>query len=366
MKNILIISALMVTTAMSAQSLEQKTLSPKELKAKQKTELAEFKAQQAAQLAQFIERQKQELQGEKPAATVSIPAVAAPATASQITVEAPVLTNQADTMAYLFGALQSKGLKEYLANQLKVDSTCMADFYRGLYERTGENMDPTQNAYFSGVNIGETVERMAADIQKNYYVADPNKKINKSIIAKSIAAALEGQNPYTPEDAQKLYQTKMEQRNKENNERIYGPNREAGEKFLAENKKKKDVVTLPSGVQYKVIKLGDGPKPKATDRVKVNYAGRLIDGTEFDSSYKRNQPSEFKLNQVIKGWTEAMQLMPVGSTYEIYIPYDMAYGERNSGKIQPYSALIFTVELLDIVELPKVSTTPRTSTSTKK
>lgn len=348
MKNILIISALMVTTAMSAQSLEQKPLSPKELKAKQKTELAEFKAKQKEQLAKFIERQKQELSGEKPTTTAA-------GEESQIEVEDIVMTNQADTMAYLFGAMQAKGLKDYLVKQLKVDSTYLVDFYRGLFERTVQEPAPDQNAYFAGFSIGTTVENMANDIQRVYFEADPDKKINKSIIANSLAAALEGQNPYAPEEAQKLYQAKMEVRQKENMERIYKSNREEGEKFLAENKKKEGVVTLPSGVQYKVIKLGDGPKPKATDRVKVNYAGHLIDGTEFDSSYKRNSPSEFRLNQVIKGWTEAIQQMPVGSTYEIYIPQELAYGERKSGKISPYSALIFNVELLDIVDLPKVT-----------
>lgn len=125
--------------------------------------------------------------------------------------------------------------------------------------------------------------------------------------------------------------------------------KEAGEKFLAENAKKEGVITTASGLQYKVLHQGDGPKPKATDSVNVHYRGTLIDGTEFDSSYKRNAPISFPLNRVIPGWTEGVQLMPVGSKYEFYIPYHLAYGERGAGgAIPPFAALIFEVELLAI------------------
>ena len=135
-----------------------------------------------------------------------------------------------------------------------------------------------------------------------------------------------------------------------NLERKYGANRKAGEEFLKANGKKKDVVTLPSGLQYKVITKGEGEIPTATQKVKVHYRGTLIDGTEFDSSYKRNQPATFGCNQVIKGWTEALTMMPVGSKWELYIPYQLAYGERESGKIPPFSCLLFEVELLEIVK----------------
>ena len=123
-----------------------------------------------------------------------------------------------------------------------------------------------------------------------------------------------------------------------------------GEDFLAENAKKDGVKLIPgSQVQYKVLKEGNGPVPKATDKVKVNYEGKLIDGTEFDSSYKRNKPATFECNRVIKGWTEALTHMPVGSTWEIYIPQELAYGaQEQGGKIKPFSALIFKVELLSI------------------
>ncbi|MFQ5353330.1 MAG: FKBP-type peptidyl-prolyl cis-trans isomerase [Thermodesulfobacteriota bacterium] len=123
-----------------------------------------------------------------------------------------------------------------------------------------------------------------------------------------------------------------------------------GKKFLEANKKKKGVVTTASGLQYKVIKEGSGPMPKATDKVKVHYRGTLIDGTEFDSSYKRNKPAEFGLKQVIKGWTEGLQLMKVGSKHELYIPAKLAYGKNGPPMIGPEKTLIFEVELLDIVK----------------
>jgi len=126
-------------------------------------------------------------------------------------------------------------------------------------------------------------------------------------------------------------------------------NKAKGEKFLAENVKKEGVKTTASGLQYKVIKLGDGPKPKVTDKVKVNYKGTLIDGTVFDSSYTRGQPVTFPLNKVIKGWTEGLQLMPVGSKYRLFLPPELAYGAHAPGnKIGPNATLVFEVELLSI------------------
>ena len=129
------------------------------------------------------------------------------------------------------------------------------------------------------------------------------------------------------------------------------PNRKAGEAFLAENKKKADVVTLPSGLQYQVMKMGEGPKPSVSDKVRTHYHGTLIDGTVFDSSVNRGQPAEFPVGGVIQGWVEALQLMPTGSKWKLFIPYNLAYGERATGaEIKPYSALVFEVELLEILK----------------
>ena len=126
--------------------------------------------------------------------------------------------------------------------------------------------------------------------------------------------------------------------------------REDGEKFLAENASKEGVVVLPSGLQYKVLEQGSGKKPAATDQVKCHYEGTLIDGTVFDSSYKRNAPATFPLDGVIKGWTEGVQLMNEGSKFRFFIPYDLAYGEHGAGQmIPPYAALIFDVELIEVL-----------------
>ena len=133
-------------------------------------------------------------------------------------------------------------------------------------------------------------------------------------------------------------------------EAAYAVNKEAGEKFLAENAKKEGVVTLPSGLQYQVLVEGNGKKPSATDRVQCHYEGTLIDGTIFDSSIKRGEPAVFGVNQVIRGWVEALQLMQEGAKWRLYIPCDMAYGEHGAGEmIPPYSALVFDVELIKVL-----------------
>lgn len=143
------------------------------------------------------------------------------------------------------------------------------------------------------------------------------------------------------------FQSEMMAKAEEKHKAAADKNKKEGEAFLAANKEKPGVITLPSGLQYKVITMGTGPKPAATNTVKVHYRGTLIDGTEFDSSYKRNAPIQFPLNQVIKGWTEGLQLMPTGSKFEFYIPSNLAYGERGSGgAIGPDATLIFEVELI--------------------
>lgn len=150
----------------------------------------------------------------------------------------------------------------------------------------------------------------------------------------------------TPEDANKmLNEYFVAIKNEKNKENI-----EKGKIFLVENAKKEGVVTLPSGLQYKILKTGTGAKPTAEDQVTTHYHGTLVDGTVFDSSLERGEPATFPINGVIKGWTEALQLMPVGSKWELYIPSDLAYGERGAGgAIGPYATLIFQVELLSIV-----------------
>jgi FKBP-type peptidyl-prolyl cis-trans isomerase FklB len=161
-------------------------------------------------------------------------------------------------------------------------------------------------------------------------------------------AATTGKTRLTEEEAKAV----LNEVQKEKAQEIAAKNKTEGEAFLAANKDKEGVVTLPSGLQYKILKAGDGPKPTASDQVVCNYKGTLVNGTEFDSSYKRGQPTTFGVGQVIKGWTEALQLMPVGSKWQLFIPSSLAYGERGEprGGIEPNETLIFEVEVLSIVD----------------
>jgi FKBP-type peptidyl-prolyl cis-trans isomerase FklB len=172
--------------------------------------------------------------------------------------------------------------------------------------------------------------------------------INTDILTKTITTALKGgKTTFSSEEANKFIGEYFQKLSEEKGAVV----KIEGEKFLEENKKKTGVTTTESGLQYTVIKTGDGPKPTATDKVKTHYHGTLINGTVFDSSVDRGEPVEFPVNGVIKGWTEALQLMPVGSKWKLYIPYSLAYGERAAGpQIPAYSALVFEVELLEIVK----------------
>jgi FKBP-type peptidyl-prolyl cis-trans isomerase len=195
-------------------------------------------------------------------------------------------------------------------------------------------------SYSIGAQIGESL-KLGVD------------EIDLDVLEKGIRDAATGQDKLLPdENIQKKmvkFQQVMRTKFKEEQQRKAEEGKAEGEKFLEENKKKEGVVTLPDGLQYKVITPGSGPHPKATDQVVVNYRGTLIDGTQFDSSHDRGQPATFRVNQVIKGWTEALQLMSPGAKWEIYIPSDLGYGTRGAGqKIPPNSTLIFEVELLEI------------------
>ena len=174
------------------------------------------------------------------------------------------------------------------------------------------------------------------------------KDLNADLLTQTVKAALKGEKTaFTSDEANMFIQGYFTKMMEEKGAVV----RKEGEKFLEENKKKEGVVTTESGLQYQIIKTGDGPKPAATDKVKTHYHGTLTNGTVFDSSVDRGEPVEFPVNGVIKGWTEALQLMPVGSKWKLFIPYQLAYGERAAGpQIPAYSALVFEVELLEIVK----------------
>ena len=227
-----------------------------------------------------------------------------------------------------------------------------ADFLQGFKEMIKSANDPRKAAYVTGMDIAKQLsERMLPNIVRDF--TDTPDSIVSEKLFQGFTAALENDTTlFTQADAEAYFRTKQKYNNEVKQEKLYGANRNAGRQFLAENAQKDGVITLPSGLQYKVLVQGNGEVPTANDRVQVNYEGRLIDGTVFDASSKHgDKPAEFTPGQVIKGWTEALTMMPVGSKWQLYIPYELAYGERGAGEdIKPYSALIFDVELVDIIK----------------
>ena len=199
--------------------------------------------------------------------------------------------------------------------------------------------DKDKLSYAVGMNIGRSIHSQSMEI-------DP------AILLRGLKDEMAGKTVMTDMEAHNtLMQAQQEAKKKtdETRQASMEPNKKAGDAFLAANKTKEGVVTLPSGLQYKILKEGTGPKPTPADSVVCNYRGTLIDGKEFDSSYKRGQPATFPVGQVIKGWTEALQLMPVGSKWQLFVPPDLAYGDRGAGPdIGPGATLIFEVELISI------------------
>jgi FKBP-type peptidyl-prolyl cis-trans isomerase FklB len=334
MKKILVltVAAFAVASAAIAQTETKDSIwaakeAAKAKKVQDAADLKAFKEKQKADLAAFIEAQKTG----KPA----------------VKVEKPTMANAGDSLGYVFGIAQSNGLEQYAAQQFNVEKANLGQFVEGIMSRATVNPDDKEkSAYSAGFQVGGQVVSMAQQFSNDYYSADPDQHIDPSIVACGIVAGLMMQCEITPDSASRYFQAVIAERQVANKEKLYGPNRIAGEKFLEENKSKEGVQVTASGLQYKVLTMGTGEKPTATSKVNVDYEGKLIDGTVFDSSYKRGQPTTFQANQVIKGWTEALQLMPVGSEWELYIPYQLGYGEREAGKtIKPYSALIFKVKL---------------------
>jgi FKBP-type peptidyl-prolyl cis-trans isomerase FklB len=261
------------------------------------------------------------------------------------------LKSDVDTVSYAIGMAQTQGLKEYLVGRLGVDTTYMDEFIKGLNEGANAGDDKKKAAYYAGIQIGQQISnQMVKGINHELFGEDSTKTISlKNFMAGFVAGTTGKGGLMTVDSAAQVAQEMMRTIKAKNLEKEFGPNKEAGEKFLADNAKKEGVKVLPSGVQYKVIKEGTGAMPKDTSLVKVHYEGKTLDGKVFDSSYTRNQPADFRANQVIKGWTDALVHMPAGSIWEVYIPQELAYGERQQGAdIKPFSMLIFKIELLEV------------------
>lgn len=261
-------------------------------------------------------------------------------------VKAPVkLLSSSDTLSYTTGMAITNGLIGYLQNQLGVDTAYMADFVAGFEEAVKGMNDPRQKARMAGVNIAEQVSgRMLSGMKQD--IAGAPDSISDDLFFRGFAdALLSDTTVMTVAKAETVSKDKMEASRQAKIKVLT----EKGRAFLAENAKKEGIITTPSGLQYKVLKQGDGIVPQKTDKVKVHYEGRLIDGTVFDASSKHGtEPATFRPDQVIKGWTEALTMMPVGSKWQLFIPQELGYGERAAGQIPPYSTLIFDVELVDI------------------
>ena len=261
------------------------------------------------------------------------------------------LKSDVDTVSYAIGMAQTQGLKDYLVGRLGVDTTYMDEFIKGLNEGANAGDDKKKAAYYAGIQIGQQISnQMVKGINHELFGDDSTKTISlKNFMAGFIAGTIGKGGLMTVDSAQAVAQEMMRVIKAKNMEKEFGPNKKAGEEFLAKNAKAEGVKVLDGGVQYKVIKEGTGALPKDTSLVKVHYEGKTLDGKVFDSSYKRGEPANFRANQVIKGWTEALVHMPAGSIWEVYIPQELAYGERQQGAdIKPFSMMIFKIELLEV------------------
>ena len=210
-----------------------------------------------------------------------------------------------------------------------------------------------KQSYAMGASMGQIIESKIAN-QKEAGV-----EYNQNLLVKGFIAALKGQSQLGNKEIQSISRAVeriVREKKVELKALIGNENKALGLEFLTNNAKRAGIIVTDSGLQYEVLKNGEGNKPKATDTVKVNYLGTLLDGTEFDSSYSRNKPASFPLNRVIKGWTEGVQFMNVGAKYKFYVPSDLAYGARSTGKITSHSTLIFEVELLEIIHKGKPAT----------
>ena len=273
----------------------------------------------------------------------------------ETTVAAPAeLKSSSDSVSYSAGMAVTNGLLPFLKQQHGIDSASIAIFLKSFEETISAGESLEAKARVAGVEIANQVRsRMLPGISGEF--KDTPDSIEADLFYRGFVDALKQDTThFKQEAAEKYFQQKQEADKKAKEEKLYGPNRRAGEEFLKENAKKDSVITTASGLQYKVLVKGNGDVPQMSDKVQVHYEGRLIDGTVFDASAKHgDKPAEFQPDQVIKGWTEALTMMPVGSKWQLYIPQELAYGERNMGNIKPYSTLIFDVELVGIVGAKK-------------
>ena len=263
----------------------------------------------------------------------------------------PSLKSDVDTLSYAIGMSQSQGLMDYLANAKGVDTTYIAEFLQGVNDGANAADDKKKAAYFAGIEIGQQIaNNMMKGLNYNLFGDDSTQSVSLNNFMAGFVSGVTGKNSKMKvSEADSVAQVLFERIKAKSQEKQFGANKAKGEKFMAENAKKEGVKTLPSGVQYQVLKEGNGATAADTSMVVVNYEGRLLDGTVFDSNKNHGgDPATFRVGQVIKGWQDALKAMPAGSEWEIYIPQELAYGANQQGNIPPFSTLIFKVELLEV------------------
>ena len=259
----------------------------------------------------------------------------------------PKLNNELDSMNYAYGMFNGNELKSMFAHEpdsaeYKIEQL-LKGMLAGISGQPSDDMQMEQTA----LQVGNFLKHQ----RDHGLMNDSTLKLNYNLVRQGLVNGIKSKHQLmTFEEAQVYLESTMMKREEEMNERLYGKNKEEGAKFFSENAEKEGIITTESGLQYEVLEAGNGPKPALEDQVKVHYHGTLLNGEVFDSSIERGTPANFGVGQVIPGWIEGLQLMPVGSKYRFYIPYDLAYGGRATSSIPPYSALIFDVELLDIIE----------------
>lgn len=255
-----------------------------------------------------------------------------------------------DTLSYELGVANSQSVKMYIANQLGVDTAYMDEFYKGFAAAAQAGNDKKLAAYYAGVQIGQQVgTQVYSAANSELFGSDSTKTINLTQLVAGFIEGAKGEPIINLEQIKREFTKRVDAYKDQNLTKTYGENKKKSDAFIAKKAKEADVKKLPGGTLYKVISEGKGPVPAPTNKVQVIYEGKTIDGNVFDSSEKNNggKPTEVMLNQVVPGWQEALSIMPEGSEWELYIPYNQAYGNRDMGTIKPYSALIFKIKLVN-------------------
>jgi FKBP-type peptidyl-prolyl cis-trans isomerase FklB len=259
------------------------------------------------------------------------------------------LKSDLDTMSYYYGYARADGVMDYLTMQAGIDTNYMKAFYDG-FKDGAKNYSAKDMAYHEGKRIAMLINNQwIENLNQDVFLGDSSQTVNRRAVLSGFFHGMKNKDNMVFIQSDAFYQTKMTKMKDEFTRMKFADHIAASETFIAENKNKEGVITTSSGLQYKIITQGTGQIPEERARIKVNYRGTLVDGTEFDSSFKNNEPATFRVNQVIQGWTEALKMMPAGSKWMLYIPQDLAYRSDIQPNIPPYSTLIFEVELLEII-----------------